>query len=654
MGPISALQQQRSSLLLPALILISISLLHRCDAIGESIKGIRESCDTEGEDFTVDKIPNTKCFTCICKNGFVECLKKQCPSVDGCHMLLDPRKDECCQKCKGCIKNNTLHPSGTEWTEPNDPCKIFTCNAGVITETKQQCYTPCPNPIPPAPGKCCPTCTGCYVNGQKVTEERSVITTEDPCVTCKCNKGRLDCAKKACPVLHCPLSKIRHDPGECCPKCKGIASYLPPPRGACILGTIFHSSGSQFHVDECTRCSCYSGTITCAKETCPVLECSSEYQTKLPNRCCPQCPLVEESRAACTYAGKTYGDGETWKLDPCKSCACKQGKVRCAMSMCPPLTPCPPNSRLELPEGQCCPRCVESDGVCTVFGDPHYRTFDGKFFTFRGACKYQLVSDCVNHTFSIRVTNDARSTRLSAWTKTISLRMGELKVNLGQRMRVKVNGERIEMPYRMAGHFDINRTDDSISVTTRLGVKILWDGISFLEVTAPVAYKGKLCGLCGNFNSVPKDDLANRKGLIMPDPVSFGHSWAVGTKRVCSRLKDQPIKRGCKQRKNHRLCNRLRSSIFESCHRKVNPTMYYKACLQDMCECPGEECYCESFMAYAHECHRLGNPLPHWRKSTRCRTVWDSGLPAFLAALPPPKNKKPITALTALPISSSR
>lgn len=74
---------------------------------------------------------------------------------------------------------------------------------------------------------------------------------------------------------------------------------------------------------------------------------------------------------------------------------------------------------------------------------------------------------------------------------------------------------------------------------------------------------------------------------------------------------------------DRRLCNRLRSQIFDACHKKVNPTMYYKACLQDMCECPTENCYCESFTAYVHECKRLGIQLPHWRKSTRCRTGWD-------------------------------
>lgn len=64
-------------------------------------------------------------------------------------------------------------------------------------------------------------CAGCHVNGQMVTADRSVTTTEDPCVTCRCNGGRLTCAKQACPVLHCPSSRIVHDPGECCPRCRG-------------------------------------------------------------------------------------------------------------------------------------------------------------------------------------------------------------------------------------------------------------------------------------------------------------------------------------------------------------------------------------------------------------------------------------------------
>lgn len=68
----------------------------------------------------------------------------------------------------------------------------------------------------------------------------------------------------------------------------------------------------------------------------------------------------------------------------------------------------------------------------------------------------------------------------------------------------------------------------------------------------------------------------------------------------------------------------MKSEIFEPCQVKVNPDLYIKACLQDMCECPRDHnCYCESFVAYVHECKRLGIQLPHWRNSTDCHTAWD-------------------------------
>lgn len=59
--------------------------------------------------------------------------------------------------------------------------------------------------------------------------------------------------------------------------------------------------------------------------------------------------------------------------------------------------------------------------MCTVFGDPHYRTYDGRVFNFQGACKYLLTSDCKNNTFSVRVTNDARTSQSFSWTKTVTL-----------------------------------------------------------------------------------------------------------------------------------------------------------------------------------------------------------------------------------------
>lgn len=276
-------------------------------------------------------------------------------------------------------------------------------------------------------------------------------------------------------------------------------------------------------------------------------------------------------------------------------------------------------------------------------------------------CKYQLTADCVGHSFSIRVTNDGRSTKSSSWTKTVTLKVNNLKVNLGQKMRVKVNGTRVALPYTLyspeyshakdfitditpignsittittpASHFFTNHsvpeveifmTDEGISVKTRIGVQLLWDGTNFLQVQAPVHYKNRLCGLCGNYNGVSRDDFRTRRGVNMNENTiwDFANSWRVGGIKTCSgkHHENSGRKLSCKYRKKGAMCRPLEGhdSIFESCTERVNPSNYHLSCHKDMCECESDLCYCDSFTAYAHECQRLGIPLPDWRKKTNC------------------------------------
>ncbi|KAK9512952.1 hypothetical protein O3M35_001253 [Rhynocoris fuscipes] len=569
------------------------------------------------------------------QNGFVECHpKEQCPSQEGCHVLLEPPKDGCCRRCKGCYYKGVLRESGSSWQDVRKPCTIFTCKAGVITETEEKCYVPCSNPMPPAPGHCCPTCNDCRVNGQLVSANRTVRSMEDPCLRCACTKGRLSCSKRACPVLNCsPQSIIPPRPGECCPKCKGSRELIVPPLGRCLLGSELLAPGRTYRPDRCTDCSCANGTSVCIRPSCPVLDCPPELQTTKQGECCPSCPTWGNRplSTTCTFGHDTYKDGETWEIDKCTSCVCRQGRIRCAAQLCPQTNKaCPPNHKLVTDPGQCCPKCVESDGVCTVFGDPHYRTFDGKFYSFQGPCKYQLAADCANNTFSIRVTNDARATKTSSWTKTVSVKVSGTKINLGEKRRVKINGERVQAPYE-SKEVSISETEESVLVEAKaVGLRLLWDGNSFLEVSVPAAYKGKLCGLCGNFNSISRDDLMTRTGRIVMDADKFGWSWRVGGKKACSRGKGNPLglpspheSHRCSKflphrRFRERMCKPLRSDIFAACHKHLNHLIYFKSCLLDMCECPSRRCYCESFTAYAHECARQGVTLPNWRSATNC------------------------------------
>lgn len=300
-------------------------------------------------------------------------------------------------------------------------------------------------------------------------------------------------------------------------------------------------------------------------------------------------------------------------------------------------------------DDQCCPKCVESPGVCTVFGDPHYKTFDGKFFSFQGACKYQLTSDCENHTFSIRVTNDARQAKHSSWTKTVTFKMADIKINLGQKLRVKVNGSRVELPHIVDKLVKIHKThDDEVIVESHLGIKLTWDGYNFLQVEAPVSYKNKLCGLCGNYNNVWRDDLTSRMGNNMSENEvrKFADSWRVGGLRACARKPHEHPQRPqhCLNGKKKIVakCQELKLyNYFGNCNSRVNPDKYFDFCKMDMCECPSQMCYCESFTAYAHECARNGVNLPQWRELAKCKLsqLYNRNVPKSEKTAHPRKHK---------------
>lgn len=155
------------------------------------------------------------------------------------------------------------------------------------------------------------TLTDCNLNGQHVAEGREVSLNEDPCLKCSCSSSdigdkRLTCAKRACPILQCPVSKQIRPPGECCHRCAEKRASTHQLPGKCILGKGFHADGKQFMVDHCpTKCTCTNGTSVCRRNTCPVLECAAEYQT-MGDDCCLYCPTVQQVKTTCIYNGTQY------------------------------------------------------------------------------------------------------------------------------------------------------------------------------------------------------------------------------------------------------------------------------------------------------------------------------------------------------------
>ncbi|CAH1788161.1 unnamed protein product [Owenia fusiformis] len=585
------------------------------------LEGSVAVCDfPDGVEVDIPLISDDPCITCRCYNGEVTCERETC-SKEGCHVILfDKPKDSCCDVCKGCFHDGKVYASGKEWTDPKNPCKTFKCQGGVVTEAKEQCFSPCANPLY-VPGQCCPICTEtCSYNGQDYENGETFYPLEDTCVECKCTDGQVQCSKKACPVLNCAEKFIYQPNGTCCPVCKGSRMIFDIP-GRCFFRNKVYKNNQKITMDTCTQCTCVKGTMVCERDNCPILDCPQSDIVQQDGKCCPVCK--EKPKQGCEFDGKPYEHGEVWKKDICSSCVCDEGEVRCQVQQCSNVLSCPRNYKLELLPNECCPRCVEKDAVCAVFGDPHYRTFDGKIYNFQGQCSYILTQDCHGQDFYIRVRNDGRKTSSFAWTHTIHVFIDGTKISLLQGLGVKVNGSRVKLPYYKDNEFQVDRDTSSVVLRTVLGVSVIWDGDSYVEVSVPRKYKNKLCGLCGNYNGSPQDDLTGRDGMRYTSSAAFGATWRVGSKK-CNKKPPAPEMMSCKNKfikklRVHKQCNILKDDMFAACVGKVDVKSYFKSCTTDVCDCPrGKKCVCESVRAYARACEREGVNLGDWESKTKC------------------------------------
>ena len=132
------------------------------------------------------------------------------------------------------------------------------------------------------------------------------------------------------------------------------------------------------------------------------------------------------------------------------------------------------------------------------------------------------------------------------------------------------------------------------------GIRILWDGVSFLELSVPAEFASRMCGLCGNFNGDPADDVLSESASA-PAATGSGYSlseggeggvgvggdaWRVGGLRACSVLPRDMLhsyEPHCTQTWHQRIssdryCNALNSTLFSACANKVPPAYYYNAC----------------------------------------------------------------------------
>eukprot|EP00058_Branchiostoma_floridae_P014451 XP_002599939.1 hypothetical protein BRAFLDRAFT_74063 [Branchiostoma floridae] len=612
-----------------------------------------QQCSFEGQVYNNGQAFNPDaCRECSCANGNVQCISQSCPPLSCPPNQQVQEPGACCKKCLGCFHDGQQYQDGHSWVDPINPCMSCQCRQGITTCAEIRCITPCANTMS-VPGQCCPVCSGCMYNNRTYQEGETFNPNGDPCDQCTCEDGNMRCLRYSCENLDsCPPTLIRDPrPGECCPVCLGEGGLLPLMN--CTADTV--GNNMRLYEDPCYKCMCEeANALVCVREVCPNLNCPLGEQYTSQGECCPGC-----DRCFIGPTNQIVLDGESYTdpNEPCVACTCNRGVVTCKVEECLPLTcmdglmnfqppdrcceecrggevmcmteRCPPthcesDETPTLSPGMCCPRCMPRPATCTTFGDPHYRTFDGKMIHFQGTCVYTLAADCDGGDFEVLVQNDDRGAfGAVSWTQESKIKLKGVEIELLQKWVVKVNGLEVNLPYLRDPVLFIEKSGSTILVNTEIGLKVLWNGHSYLEVSVPGTYKRKTCGLCGNFNNFPQDDMRLRNGQITNSASVFGNSWKVDTpgSPPCEDSEDLDpcVKAGYRARKEaNAKCLVLKSDKFMPCHRVINPEMYFASCVYDLCACgSNDQCLCDALGAYAAECSAAGVIL-NWRSPSMC------------------------------------
>lgn len=232
-----------------------------------------------------------------------------------------------------------------------------------------------------------------------------------------------------------------------------------------------------------------------------------QYHSNSPAICRPGCKCqdgyvldshtkecVKPEACPCHHGGRSYSEGEDIQSD-CNTCKCYHGKWKCT-------------------ENECASQC-------SAWGDSHFKTFDGKEFDYQGQCDYILAKGSLGkeETFDITFQSVPCSTLGVACSKSVTIKVGTEVLTLTREKAIPELTAMKRMAVRANPQLVVVEVED-------LGLVVHWDRGTRVYVKLDPKWKGRVKGLCGNYNGDQMDDFQTPAGGISEVSTKlFGDSW---------------------------------------------------------------------------------------------------------------------------------
>jgi von Willebrand factor len=274
-------------------------------------------------------------------------------------------------------------------------------------------------------------------------------------------------------------------------------------------------------------------------------------------------------------------------------------------------------------------------GICFTWQGTHYKTFDGRVYSFDSKCEHILVRDAIDKTFSIIVQNDPKcSNNPPNCHKIIRIYFDKKEYILKRssegipifgtpKKRLPIPGQFPGLRIEMSAHYIILSLD-------AVGSKLKWDGEQLVQVEVQESLWNRTEGLCGNINGDASDDLLNKDGYKPQTIANLATSWKVeNLEKECNHLPleehaclDDEID-GSKNHEAMVFCKKLlNDQRFAPCHQVIDVSLLLDACRWDYCYCKNREpsvCACETMNVYVRACSYKGvKNLAAWRDEKTC------------------------------------